>query len=365
MPSAALIDKIYEAGLFPELWPEVLDAMAALVDAEGGVLFAENDPGHCKYVASDSLTDAYQAFIDGGWAGERNSRAKLIAIDEPRFVTDLDGFTLDELKTDPLYTEFLIPRGFGWVAGTTIKIPGFQTVVFSLEIRHDKGPASPKQLAQLDSLRPHLARAAMFSARMGLETMQSSVLALSGLGLPAAVLDAGGRAITMNDQFADMDDGPLLRNIGRVRFNNPRTQEILDKVLATRTPDTHAWTITQSFPVSGAGHDERHVFHIMPIRGIAHDLFTGAAWILFATPVRRPQTPDPEILQGLFDLTPAEARVASQLVAGLAVRDISEHNNVSADTVRMHLKSVFSKTGTRRQAELVGLLSLPDFDQPS
>lgn len=360
MPSAALIDKIYEAGLFPELWPEVLDAMSALINGEGGVLFTHGDGGP-KYAASGAVTEMFQAFLNDGWS-ERNSRTRLIAIAEPRFISDLDGFTLDELKSDPLYTEFLIPRGLGWVAGTTVKIPGFQSIVFSLEKMHRKGPVDTIQLAKLDRLRPHLARAAMFSARMGLETVQSSVRALASLGLPAAVLDAAGCPIAMNDQF-EGTLGPLLRISGRVRFNNPRTQEIFDKVLTSRTSDIHAWTITQSFPVSGGQQDDRHVFHIMPIRGIAHDLFTGAAWILFATPVRKPQTPSPEILQGLFDLTPAEARVASQLVAGLAVRDISEHNNVSTDTVRMHLKSIFSKTGTRRQAELVGLLSLPDYEQ--
>jgi hypothetical protein len=37
-----LVDRIYECSLVPELWPGVLDGLAKIAEAEGGVLFTAN-----------------------------------------------------------------------------------------------------------------------------------------------------------------------------------------------------------------------------------------------------------------------------------------------------------------------------------
>jgi DNA-binding CsgD family transcriptional regulator len=54
-----------------------------------------------------------------------------------------------------------------------------------------------------------------------------------------------------------------------------------------------------------------------------------------------------------FGLTPAEGRVAAQLAQGKSVREIALELHVTHHTVRSQLKSVFQKTGTRRQGELI------------
>ncbi|WP_246800502.1 helix-turn-helix transcriptional regulator [Bradyrhizobium sp. ERR14] len=59
----------------------------------------------------------------------------------------------------------------------------------------------------------------------------------------------------------------------------------------------------------------------------------------------------------IFGLTPAQARLASLLVAGKSLEEIALDMNISSGTARNHLKAVFLRTGTRRQAELVSLLS--------
>ena len=358
MPLTGLVEKIYEAGSSPDLWPELLHELAEKAGAEGGAILAYTASGS-RYLTSAAIADDYQEFWTSEWA-TRNSRLKLVAIDEPRFLTEFDAFTEAELDADPMYVEFLRPRGLGWCVGTTIRIPGFQEVAMTFERRLKNGPVEPRQVAVLDALRPHIARAAMFSARLGLATIHSSVMALAALGLPAAALDGQGRMIDTNEQFDAMRSGPLLLSGNRVRFSNAAAQSILDQVL-NAPADTGSGRITQSFPVAEASGAAQHIFHLMPVRGVGHDLFTGASWILFATPVGKTIAPKPDLLQGLFDLTPAEAKVASQIAGGLAIRDISVANTVSQDTVRMHLKSIFSKTGTHRQAELVSLLSIPTY----
>ncbi|MGF9763817.1 helix-turn-helix transcriptional regulator [Microvirga sp. 0TCS3.31] len=64
-----------------------------------------------------------------------------------------------------------------------------------------------------------------------------------------------------------------------------------------------------------------------------------------------------ETLQKIFGLTPAEAKLAIEIAAGQSLDDIAEAHHVSVATARKQLASVFAKTYTHRQAELVALLA--------
>jgi DNA-binding CsgD family transcriptional regulator/PAS domain-containing protein len=64
------------------------------------------------------------------------------------------------------------------------------------------------------------------------------------------------------------------------------------------------------------------------------------------------------LLHELYGLTPAESRLSVLLLQGASVGEAAELACVSLNTVRTQLKSVFAKTGTRRQADLVRKLSL-------
>ncbi|MDN3574934.1 helix-turn-helix transcriptional regulator [Methylobacterium longum] len=74
---------------------------------------------------------------------------------------------------------------------------------------------------------------------------------------------------------------------------------------------------------------------------------------------------DPEIapegnsfaLQRIFRLSPAEARLALSLASGATLAEAAEAYGVCVATARAQLKAVFQKTGARRQAELVLLIS--------
>lgn len=63
-----------------------------------------------------------------------------------------------------------------------------------------------------------------------------------------------------------------------------------------------------------------------------------------------------ERLRVLFGLTPAEAAFAMEIVKGDGRRAAAERRGIACSTARTHLSSIFDKTGTRRQAELVRLL---------
>lgn len=77
---------------------------------------------------------------------------------------------------------------------------------------------------------------------------------------------------------------------------------------------------------------------------------------LFVSDPAGSASPPPQRLCRLYGLTPTEAVVASRLCGGDRVSDIATELGVAVNTVRGHLKQVFSKTGVHRQAELVSRL---------
>jgi DNA-binding CsgD family transcriptional regulator len=60
-----------------------------------------------------------------------------------------------------------------------------------------------------------------------------------------------------------------------------------------------------------------------------------------------------DFFEDRFHLTHAEARLVVHLVQGTSLKSSAEAIGVKYETVRTSLKSVFQKTGTHRQAELV------------
>lgn len=68
-----------------------------------------------------------------------------------------------------------------------------------------------------------------------------------------------------------------------------------------------------------------------------------------------------EFLMDLYALTRREADVVIQLVASKTLKEIAEYNHTSINTVRTHMKSIFTKTGTNRQSDLVKLILTSPF----
>jgi DNA-binding CsgD family transcriptional regulator len=62
-------------------------------------------------------------------------------------------------------------------------------------------------------------------------------------------------------------------------------------------------------------------------------------------------------LMSIFNLTPAEARLASRLSSGDSIEEIAGQLSITYETSRKQLKSIFQKTNTHRQAQLVALLA--------
>lgn len=86
---------------------------------------------------------------------------------------------------------------------------------------------------------------------------------------------------------------------------------------------------------------------------LAHDL---GQWVLFIHALHQSVVPSAQALVQQFGLTPTEAQVACRLAEGLSKQQICAQLQISTSTVAFHLRNLFDKTGTGRQAELVAVL---------
>lgn len=111
-----------------------------------------------------------------------------------------------------------------------------------------------------------------------------------------------------------------------------------------------------SVGMHGEGGEAPLVVHIIPLRGKARDVGGSDGVLLLIADPDNASLPGADLLRLLFDLTPAEARIARLLAEGRTAEQIAAGSRTTVLTVRSQLKAVFGKTGTTRQTELVRLL---------
>ncbi len=91
---------------------------------------------------------------------------------------------------------------------------------------------------------------------------------------------------------------------------------------------------------------------------------TDLPWIGVGTPVAIITMTDPDIarrrcektLRLRFDLTFAEAAFAGEILKGDGRKAAARRCGITVGTAKTHLASIFEKTGTHRQAELIRVL---------
>jgi DNA-binding CsgD family transcriptional regulator len=349
-----LVDRIYESSLVPELWPDVLEELGRMVEGTGGSLFISK--ADLRYwTASPENRQRMTRFVNDGWFSRGQVVARLFGARHAGFLTELDAFTRDELDLEPLYRDMWRPVGIGWVVGTAIPIPTGENVILVMTRRTERGPVERAVVQKLDELRPHLARSALLSARLQLERARVASETLALIGLPALVLNEQGKVLAANHLIEAMTGYVHWRAHDRVSLSDRAADRLLRE--AVGTIDFAGGAGVRSFPVRDAGANVMMVAHVVPIRLSARDIFVRCAAVFVLTPVALPQAPPVELVQSLFDLTPAEARVARGLASGKTVDDIATDGGTSANTIRTQVRGVLEKTGCNRQVDIVALLT--------
>lgn len=355
MDQEQLLDSIYEAGAIPELWPRTLALFDELSEAAGSVFFAVRN-GAVRWVASEPFEELAAGYMERGYAGNDERTTRLLGAQHAGFVTDLDVFSREDWEASKARKTYWEPRGYGWGVATSIDVPTGDLLIFHGERRLEQGVPSRDIVNRLDRIRPHLARAAMLTNRISFERVNAAVAALEIVGVPAAVLDERGQALATNRLLDDMCPDVVVARPRRIALANANADALLVSAFEA-IKAAQFGSGPQSIPVPATETNSPVVVHLHPVRRQARDIFSRASALMLLTPVTTAVVPTASVIQGLFDLTPAEARVARGLASGLSVAAIAASHGTTVTTVRNQIRSVFSKTGIRRQAELVGLLT--------
>lgn len=352
------VDRIYEAAFVPEAWPDAFARLASLSGAASAALVMYNGDEQPRFKSLPLLEPALALFTTTD-AWKHSKRAD--SINTPmmlelshRWVRPEEFQSPEELARDPVQC-VLRSLGMKSQAGTAVAMMTGEIAAFSVERWEQDGPFSTDALTRLEAIRPHLARAGLMAARLRLERANTSVAVMERLGLPAAVLATGGRVLAANALLEKLPNVFRAKAGGGLALPTPEADALLR--LATMQFAHEANAPVRSIPIPSTSESTPIVIHVLPLRRTAHDIFPGGEMLLAATSaIAGAQMPSPGILTVLFDLAPAEARLAAGLASGKPLKTIAIEQGIQVSSARTYLAQIFRKTGTHRQSELVALL---------
>ena len=349
-----LIDDIYEAAFIPGKWEGVLDQMAGLSNSSSAAILVFSDHYAPRGMVSPALAHIFAQDFVGAGEWKLSVRVKTMLEIQPRGFVLIDDFVAPEdALADPAWLR-LHALGMEHQLCTMIPMSSGEHVTFTTERHGRDGPYATKDIALLDGLRPHLARAGLIAARLGLERAQAAVAVLDALGLPAAILRQSGDVMAASNALDTLSTLIMPQAWGGIHIAHPTANALYRETLAQmRSGNLRA---LRSIPVPAGQTYPAAVIHVLPMRGGARDILAGSEYLMVVSTVQA-QVANSSLLNALFDLTSAEARLADRLLTGQSLDDIAVLHGVAITTIRSQLSSIFAKTGTSRQGQLVALLS--------
>jgi len=171
---------------------------------------------------------------------------------------------------------------------------------------------------------------------------------LNRVGCGAAVLDEVGHIVDLNETASRLLGGHDAPGNANDLSMGPQHNEVIHAA-AMECARGRAWVTV-----------ERNTGRPIVMKPVATTDGRAGTLVLIID-LNSGMQPTPETLKRLFGLTSAEAKLAAGLAAGCSTSELATRLRVARSTIRSQLASIYSKTDTRRQGELVSLLSRVSF----
>jgi DNA-binding CsgD family transcriptional regulator len=354
---AKAVDRLGEAVIDPTVWPDLMEDICTGVGARGAALLqSDNRTPDVPYTTE--LEELVSGYFGGGWHTKdiwADRSVPLLAAGRP-VVLDTDILRPADIAHDPFSNECRTPLGFSWYAAIGVKAGNaywgltiHRTAaegMFSETERQILAPLSQK-LTEVASLSTAVGRIALSSVVNAMEHVQRAAIAIDRFG---NVLDTNAAAQrAFDDEFYIRQRRIIVKDeLASARFEN-----LFDRLRTAQDKDAIAFDPIVIRSTAG----KPIVVRLMPVHPAANSPFLGARALLVFSPPAAQKAIQPAVLMQAFKLTGAEARLAAELAEGASLDAITQKFGTTRETVRNQLKTVFSKTGTHRQAELVSLLN--------
>jgi DNA-binding CsgD family transcriptional regulator len=354
-PTLRVVQSFYDAAMDEALWLQSLQQLTDLTGSQAAtfwVLDSSPEPRLPTLTCLNFAPDFMHEYLDGMVPLDPTVRYLVNHPDEPIVH---DGLVITEREKDR-------HAYYDWHAGhsdtryrmvgQTRPAPGVQAGV-ALHRTRKVGRYEAEDIERFTILHRHLEQALAIGFRLGtLSAMQQcSAEALDRNSSAVLFLDEGKRIVFANRGAEALEsdaDGIRLHAAG-ISLASQRENDRLQALLA----QTRGGTMRASRP---SGKRPYGIF-VSPVsrRYAALSTVRPTVCVVITDPSR--QAPMPvERLQAAFGLTEAEAKLAALLAEGLDLRAAAAKLEITYPTARTRLTTIFQKTETRRQGELIRLL---------
>lgn len=372
---ARLIDLIYQGTLEKQPWQEALPALREAMDAQVASLIlrpptADDHGVILNSVRPDNAKGGSGTVLASPDDWEVSAyREQFFALD-PFVNLPLDSvIALEdvlpdrELVTSDYYLHYLEPIGLFRILGVDTAEPGGMLARLRFSRRRSEARFRKRERELLAMLTPHLRRAIEIYAKLNRTTSERDVYAgaVNQLSVASIILDEQGRLLSTNAvgrALLDSAEGLSLRD-GRLHVEGRDINKALQQALTTisRAQLRGETSVIKALrvPRPAGRSDLGLVIRPVPASQWSEGQSSPSVAVFISDPDLQEST-SRQLLGDLFDLTPAEANLATLLARGLSLAQVSTAQGTSQHTIRAQLKSIFAKTGVSRQAELVRLV---------
>jgi DNA-binding CsgD family transcriptional regulator len=346
-------EEVMSAALLGDGWEAALSSLSCAADAHGAVLLRNRDHKLIAHVSTPDVAWAVSDFL-AGRTPPNSRQVRAVPSPDRGFRVDHDDYTPEQLARDPIYQDYLRPHGFFWHANAGLMRQDGDEIALSFKRREKTGHFERQDAQRFNVILAELRASIRVAARVLDAQALGAARLLHERGDPVLELDSWGRVLRAHG--VDEGEQAPLRVIGRRLVPHDRlTQPLLDRAVAAALGLSGRVGLVELSAPAG----ERCHLQLIPVKGRARGVFGAAAAlaVLIRADAERAFTRlDPGLIREGLRLTDREACIAALVGEGLSLAEAARELRVQVGTARNHLKSVFEKTGTSRQSQLVALL---------
>jgi DNA-binding CsgD family transcriptional regulator len=360
---SAALGEIYEAALDPSLWPSAMQLVCGFVGGYSANMFIHDSATKSgNFISTWGLDpDYWQTYVDK-YVKINPAFPTMLLLDAGRVLSNNDVVPEARLHATRFYKEWLEPQGFVDCVGAILEKSWTSAAVFVIFRNKDQGMVDETVRRKMALLVPHIRRAVVIGKTIDLQSVTNANFAntLDALSTAVYLLSDSRHIIHANQSGISLRArADIFRATGDVlKACDPKIDGQLQEIFSAASIDEY-FIDAKGTAVGLNGKDaERYIAHVLPLASKGRGRgFHAAAFAVFVHQAALQRPTLVEAVANRFRLTPAELRVLFAIIEVGGVPEIAPILGVSETTVKTHLKHLFAKTGTNRQADLVRLVA--------
>jgi DNA-binding CsgD family transcriptional regulator/PAS domain-containing protein len=359
-----LVQRIYDAALDAALWTDALQDICGFVQGCDVNLFYQSVSPHemFHHYAWGDDPDYRQLFFDK-YAALNPLLPAALFLEVGKVYALSDVMPIDEFRATRVYREWARPQGLLDALCTNLERSATGSSSMSIRRMERDGLFDESARARFTLLVPHLRRAVAIGGVLEFHKTREAALSATLDRLTTAVLlvTAEGRLVYVNAKAdAMLVSGEVLRAPnGRVSAVDPDAKgKLREAIAAAAQGDADLGEKGVAITLAERG-DAAQLARVLPLtsgerRGM---LDSKAVAAIFVHETKRGVPAPLETMTKLYGLTAGEVRVLAAVAEKSGVASMAAALGISQATVKTHLQNLFAKTGVRRQADLLKLLT--------